>query len=752
MFEQCLWIGSAEEEKDYPFAYFRLDTELPAGVTLHADITAAARYRLWVNGEAVCSGPCAGDRHVWYGDSVDLTPWLRGGRNTFAAQVIALDPAEAVDQGDPDSTLFRIIVPDHRHRFAFSGKAGDLDLSTGKADWRVRMENGILLCKDPENIYLGCYAERADFHRALPGWKTQDCSSWSKAPVLEPVQPDAFHAAVGLVSRYSVEPRPIPLRFRRRETFAREIRTETSLLKTGRLEVPAHSTAEVVLDAGQVKVTEPVFRTEGGDGAKMEITYFEKYTKNGQNIRRDDWQNGEIHGYRDEIVLNGQPLCYEPFYVRTFRFVRMRVTTADRPAVIHAPYFCRTGYPLTTDSHVSSGTPWVETLWKMCTETLQNCMLDTYMDCPYYEQLQFIMDTRLQVLFHFAASRDTRMQRKALEDFHRSILPCGLLPGKYPSAYEQIISTFSLYYIFMIWEYFFQTEDASVLYRYRADCDRILDWFAAHLTDRNLMGDPGYWPFVDWHPAWSRTSGTPEALQYGESTIISLMYAFALENAARINEYSGRPGMAAEYRGRKDTVCGAVQALCLDPERGMYREGPAFDQFTQHAQAWAVLCGLGGTECLRHAMQDKDVLKVSFSTAYEWFRALEKEGLYDEARSEIQPWIDLAALNCMTCPETPGESRSDNHAWSALPMLELIRGVAGIRQTKPGWREINAAPHLWDLTDLSGTAATPRGEIRFSFSPERCEITLPEGMSGNFRCRDGRTVPLHSGRQVITGS
>lgn len=34
-------------------------------------------------------------------------------------------------------------------------------------------------------------------------------------------------------------------------------------------------------------------------------------------------------------------------------------------------------------------------------------MMETFMDCPYYEHLQYIMDTRLQMLFTYAVSNDT---------------------------------------------------------------------------------------------------------------------------------------------------------------------------------------------------------------------------------------------------------------------------------------------------------------------------------------------------------
>ena len=744
----CDWISADHPDPAGKFAYFRLDAELPADAELTAEITAAAHYRLWVNGQPVCSGPCMGDQHVWYSDTVDLTPYLQAGINRFAAQVLCLDPAAAIDQGQENTSLIRLIIPDHRHRFALSARAGGVELSTGKADWRVLVDESSQLKTDKIVEFLGAISEEIDFRVVPASWKTADCGAWPRAIRLESVEPDNFHPTVGVTKRYPVQSRPIPMLFEREEKFLREVLTQTGLIEHGSAYIPPHSTFEAVLDAGQVKVTHPAFRVEGGADGQLEITYFEKFVKDGENLRRDDWEHGDIAGIMDRVRLGDEPICYEPFFVRTFRFIRLRLETKEQGARLLLPTFRRTGYPLTEDSKISSSENWVKALWRMCVETLQNCMLSTYMDCPYYEQLQYIMDTRLQVLFHFSVSHDTRLARKALEDFHRSILPCGLLPGKYPTAYLQVISTFSLHYIFMIWEYYYHTGDAEVLKLYRADCDRVLAYFDQHLSHRGLMGHPGFWPFVDWQPAWSDHMGVPTALQEGESTILSLMYAFALDRAADINECSGRPGMAAEYRERKEQICSAVQTLCWDESRQMYREGPTYQQFTQHAQAWAVLCGIGDERCLRAAAMDPDVLPVTFSTSNEWFRALETTGLYGEfGKNALQPWIDLIALDCKTCPETPVNARSENHAWSAQPMLELIRDIAGIRPEKPGWDSVMIAPCLMDLPNLEGMAATPKGDITFSFTPEHFSITLPEGMTGTFRHPDGRVITLQSGSQ-----
>ena len=36
------------------------------------------------------------------------------------------------------------------------------------------------------------------------------------------------------------------------------------------------------------------------------------------------------------------------------------------------------------------------------------CAHETYMDCPYYEQMMYVGDTRLEVLTTYAISRDDR--------------------------------------------------------------------------------------------------------------------------------------------------------------------------------------------------------------------------------------------------------------------------------------------------------------------------------------------------------
>lgn len=286
------------------------------------------------------------------------------------------------------------------------------------------------------------------------------------------------------------------------------------------------------------------------------------------------------------------------------------------------------------------------------------------------------------------------------------------------------------------------------------DVDRILNYYDRHIGDDHLVGRLGYWEFVDWQEAWKDTGGVPAALQEGPSTIINLMYAYGLGCGAVLYKAAGREGIAEEYLTRKEAILEQVERLCWDGERSMYREGPSFRQFTQHAQGWAVVTGLAAGEkakrILSVAMEDEDVLPCSFSTAYEWFRALELSGMYDQAFANLNRWRGLLDRGYTTCPEEPQNERSECHAWSALPIYEFMRSIAGVHAEQGDWNSIIIQPHLNDLPDLEGCASTPKGSVEFSYRREEgrwsYKIRIPEGVTGCFIAPDGEQSELKAGQ------
>ena len=152
---------------------------------------------------------------------------------------------------------------------------------------------------------------------------------------------------------------------------------------------------------------------------------------------------------------------------------------------------------------------------------------------------------------------------------------------------------------------------------------------------------------------------------------------------------------------------------------------------------------------MERALTMPDIIPCSFSTSFEIFKALSISGRYDLAQVLFGLWKTLPEKGCTTCPETPRDSRSECHAWSAQPIYEFLCSVFGISIVKPGWKEIRIKPNLLFLKDIQGEVVTPRGIISFTMEKEgrkiHAHILLPKGMEASFIGADGTKRKLYAG-------
>ena len=765
MTEKAKWIGVSESEKGRcgilegdmtgRFAYFTCTFTAKKENFLNVEVSANSRYKLYVNGKLAVYGPEKGNLYRHYYERMDISAYLTDGINLLAAQVLYQDPDSDAPSGKR-SAIYAVVSPRGGHRFLLEGNVREngtsnqsiFDLTTGVYDgWRCRIEDSYYLTADDrETYFLGATAEHVDMKMFSGLWKRNpDISSrWAKAECREPAIPSKVQQATGFIERLPLTERDIPMMELSEDSFfqAKEFCNDT-------ITIPAGTCKSVILDIGYVRNVFLTYHFQGGKSGKILFSCFEKFVKKDQEIRRDDVSGEIYHPFTDSVQTDGREGIFEPFWHRTFRFLKIDFTAGKTDLIFDLPQLIRTGYPLKEETEIESDIPWIPELFRMCTRTLRACMTETYNDSPLYEQMQYPMDTRLQMLFTYVLTSDTRLAEKAIRDFHDAILPSGLLPGKAPSAYPQIISTFSLHYIYLLWEYYWQTGNRNILRKYRADVDRILEYYDSRIEDQyQMVGWAGYWPFVDWQKAWNGNAGTPASEEEGPSAIINLMYGYALLTGAKIMEATGRHEVAAEYRQRQKRIADAVKKYCWCEERKLFCEGPELKNgYSQHAQSWAVLNGLvRGTQAkeLMQRATDPLLIPVSFSTSFEFFRACEIAGEYELAYKQMQKWIGLIDLHCATCPEEPEGGRSECHGWSALPMYEIIRSIAGIRPAAPGWKEVMADPHpeYLDLVKKNvedsseayfcGKTITPRGVVRFEFRKEngmwKTKMKIPDTM------------------------
>lgn len=748
--KQSIWIRAAQMGAGKcdrtEAALFRLEFELADDVQeAKMRISAADRYRLYVNGVSVVCGPRKGDKWNRYYETVDLVPYLQKGENYITARVISY-PFESVlgSMAAPGSVyvseMGAVLMTDGEICLANGAKVA---LSTGKAEWTAIQDLSFDL-KLAGALYTGA-TERFLAEKYLD-WRANRPMGWEKAV-------KAFGSGIndyGEFSPLQLKARAIPNMEEIEDTFISQLENlegENGFQfdENGDAVIPAHTARAVELDAGKLRTAYLRMKTQGA-GGNIRVIYAERYFPREESMhsgpmRRDDRENGCIDGRNgiswpaqyDEIDTAQCETLFENFWFRTFRFVRIEVTAGDQDVRVHMPDFIVTRYPLRVTAEMDFPNEKMAKLWEISVRTLRNCMHETHEDCPYYEQLQYTLDTRLQMQFTYAVSGDTRMAENVLWDFHCSQLPDGIMQSRYPCTHTQVIPDFSIYWIFMLEEHYIQTGDASKICFYRSTMDKMLDYFDRHIGAMGLAEHLGYWEFGDWVDQWDEHRGTPDATWHGPAALHNLTYALGLRTAARLMRVIGREGDACGYETRADEICANVIRHCYDRERGMIMEGPNFKQYSQHSQALAVLCGaLDGVEAInamRGAMAEKDVLACTFPWQYTLLRALEKVGLYELSEPVWEQYFSMLDRHLTTVPERPGDTRSDCHAWSALPLYEYPRMLLGVQPEKPGWESAVIQPRAIGIDHLSGSVPTPKGAVQVNWHKEQgimhIEVSAP---------------------------
>lgn len=714
-----IWKDSAFSH-DKQSLFLRRTFPLETTEKIVVRISADSRYKLYVNGRYVLAGPLKGDRFRKYYDEVDLTPYLHTGNNVVAAHVLRFPPdylgATAFHTGAVS------LVNASRGGFLLDCPACPaMNTST---QWKWFDDASYRFVEACESKYAGDQ-EAFDGRLYEAGWQEAgyDDSGWKTCTA---VCPCGDARLGGVLYEWQLTRRDIPLLYEMPQRPAGIAKSSGAdfvpLLHGATVVIPAHGTAFADVDMGAL--TNAFVRIgirSPQEGARLTLTYGEAYYSFGADGcpykgQRDNARTGDIRGEKDEVLVGAGSLVYEPFWFRVFRYMRLEITAGSTPVEITGLSFRQTGYPLRMDGAFSAGDPAVQGMWDISVRTLRRCMLDTYVDCPYYEQMQYVMDTVLEMLMTYQLSGDDALARKALYDFHSTLRPDGMIACNAPAAFDQIIPLFSLYFLDGVYYHYLYHGDRRLVADYLPTMQRILQYFDDRLDpDTGLVGDTGYWRFVDWVDEWQPNHGSPVTDEEEKLYLYSEVYAYALSRFVFLCRELGMHDLAALYRRRYTAVTAAVNAAAWDPHAGYYRLHERERTFSQHAQLWAVLSGCitgeAAADLMRRCIRDEALLPCSYSMSFYLFRACEAAGIYDEFTEKWAPWRRLMELHVTTWPEDTLAQRSDCHAWSAVPLYEFTAAVLGVQPARPGFEEIRICPGSPELGDIAATIPTPKGPV-----------------------------------------
>jgi hypothetical protein len=430
------------------------------------------------------------------------------------------------------------------------------------------------------------------------------------------------------------------------------------------------------------------------------------------------------------------------------------VQTKDEPLVIDDLYGTFTGYPFGKPAEFTTDDAELKKILEIGWRTARLNAWETYTDCPYYEQLQYIGDTKVQTVITYYNSADDRLARNALELMDHSRLTDGVTMSRYPTRNTQIISTFSLWYIGMLHDYWMYRGDNRFIGDKLPGARAILAFFSQYQEADGSLKHTPYWTFVDWANGKGWNFGAPPIGKDGSSGILDLQLLWAYQWAADMEGKLGIAYYAGLYKQKAAQLRQTIQQKYWSPKKGLYADTKEKTTFSQHANSLAILTGmLSKADALtvgKRMLADSTLTQCSIYFKYYLHQALVAAGLGDGYLDWLGIWRKNIAAGLTTWTEDSNIdfTRSDCHAWGSSPNIEFFRTVLGIDSYAPGFRRIRIEPHLGKLTSVGGTCYHPNGKVHVSYHLDRghwaIDIDLPEGTTG-FLVWKGKTYELKAG-------
>ncbi len=748
-------------------------------------VSADNRFVLYVNGKRVGDGPARGDLTHWRYEKFDLAPYLKTGDNLISATVWNFGVLSAIAQFTD------------RTAFLLESEATGADGISTPEGWMVEEDPG----QGPlprSTVTIQTYmasgpGEVRDASRYDWNWDAATVSGGNWVPVASPMR-DSIYSGVNHAhsagtrgdNPWGLVPDTLPHMTYIAKSPGDVVRVQPSNETTSNFSkfpqttvtIASHQHVHLLLDRKTLITAYPYLTVSGGKGSTIWFTYSEALYDNKEHkgdrdaLTYTDADGKEqprvALGLRDEFLPDGgDNRTFEPLWWRTWRYLDLDIVTGSEPLTLDSLKANFSAYPFDVRAKFSSTSPAsdpslsedLSKIWDVSWRTAQMDAHETYMDTPYYEQLQYVGDTRIQALISYAVTGDDRLPLQALHAFDESRIPEGITRSRYPSSLPQDIPTFSLLYIDMLHDYWMYRPETEPVKQLLPGTRGILHWFHGYEQPDGLLHEVPWWSFIDW----VLKGEIPTYSKSGESCMTTLEYLSALDDASQMEKALGDPMLGDRYAKRAAHVRQGIYSGCWNASRGLLADNPDQKVYSQQANVLAVLYDVI-PKAQQKAVMEKvfsiepgetpdGVMSASYYFRFYFARALEHAGMGDEYLASLKPWRDLLKMHFSTWPEQPGDTRSDSHAWSAHPIYDLLTLVAGIEPSAPGFASVRIAPHLGSLPSLHASFPHPQGMIDVAYERKGkgidASITLPGTLTGTF-VWNGKTEALKPGVNHIS--
>jgi len=698
---QAKWIGATTNCTENTWSAFRKCFTLKSvPKKAIARIAVDSKYWMWVNGRQVIfegglkRGPNPNDT---YYDEIDLTPWLRRGKNTIAVLTWfwGKDGFSHKNSGKPG--------------FIFQLNAGNLVINSDST-WKALVHPAYETPRGEQpNFRLPERNTRFDARRDLGNWTAPkyDDSKWPPATEFGPAGAPPWN---------KLHPRPIPLWKNYGLKSYPQLNVRLPVISTGQVIV-----AKLPYNA---QVT-PWLKVNAKAGQVIDIRS-SNYRGGGElNVRAEYVTKDGIQEYESLGWFNGQEVLYKvPAGVEILELK-----------------YRETGYDTEFSGSFKCDDEFYNRLWEKARRTLYITMKDNFMDCPDRERAQWWGDVVIELgqCFYSLSPSSAKLIRKAIYELCNwqrpdkvlySPIPAGNWTNELP---QQMLASIG-YYGF--WTYYLFTGDKETIH---AAYPHVKDYLTLWKLDEHglVIHRNGDWNWADW------------GKNIDEHVLDQAWFCLALQGAANMARVIGKTNDASQYETIRSNVIIAVNKLMWNGSayRSPHYKGATDDR----ANALCVVAGIADPEKF-------PAIKNILTTEYHASPYMEKyviEALMlmddpDTALARMKKRYDaIVADEWTTLPElwvagtalVGNLTSTRNHGWSGGPLTILSQYCAGLAPLEPAWAVYQVRPLMGPLKKINASVDSVAGKISVSLvrstnvlilyleSPEKtiAQVYLPFG-------------------------
>ena len=648
-------------------------------------VSAFSFAEIYINGVYIDRVPTNPDPEYQTYEEIDISPYLKLGKNTIAALVFNAGEGLHHRMKGRGGFFFQAKIIDFNEKI--------IKLNSDKS-WLVTKAIAWDNNTDHRQVdHTIGRKEKYDARLSFENWEQNyfDDSDWENATEIGVPPIDPWNKIVVI---------------NRERTYLKNITPEREWSRNG-----LH-----IYDFGKAITAYPRFTVNTiKSGLTLEIGTAESLGKDSIPLITDNVN------YMDSYITKKGLQSWHPITWRAFRYLAVKENEKIKIKNVLAKF---RSFPVKNRGYFSCSDKMLNDIWEIGRWSMQICAQDTWMDTPWREQTQYIGGDSRYMVRYSAYSFDTNI--KLLHDynilsgaFSQRFSDKGAIRGRHPTDYHLGMNTsayipdYQLEWILMLKEHFIFYEDYELVRQLYPNLKLLLKYFENYVSDeRKLLGKVPGWVVLDHPDTFKMDVG-------GENTAMNCLYFGALNSAAWLaSNIIGDLDQANLWYKKAKEIKQSVQKFMWLHNEKLFKDGFESSRITQQTQVYALKYGLVDENFKPSLVKFIEAQGKSCEQSFSYWllNSMFSEGRGQWALDYIRKnWGEQMNRNDFNGAWfenwIPKLGRSKSHAWCAGPTALLPEKILGIEPILPGWKKFKIKPNLYDLDWCKGIIPSLAGDI-----------------------------------------